>query len=154
MVLYWPIFTWNTHLVPDSCRLANCDQLFFRLPAESVRPLLLPKLLLPPLFMFEKGTGSKILSNEDDSSPERSCKFVAGLDVESSNIESSIRSLRCWVSCHSDGFAFQGRVSLLPAWDVFPHAKNILAPSLLHFRCPGINFFWLGLSAPPPAGGK
>ena len=91
--------------------------------------------------MFVKGTDSKILSEEDESSPERSCKFVTGLDVESSSIESSISSLRCWVSCQSEGFVFHGSVSLLPPCDVRPQAKNILAPSLRHFRCPGMNFF-------------
>ena len=140
-IIFTYLFTWNTHLVPASCKLANCDQLFFLLPAESVRPLLLPRLLLPPLFMFVKGTDSKIRSEEDESSPERSCKFVAGLDVESSSIESSISSLRCWVSCQSEGFVFHGSVSLLPPCDVRPQAKNMLAPSLRHFRCPGINFF-------------
>ena len=83
------------HRVPDSCKLVNCDQLFFLLPAESDRlPLLLPKLLLPLLTEQGNDTGSKILS-EDESSPDRSCMLEAGLDIDSSKMESSINSLRC-----------------------------------------------------------
>ena len=149
---YYNMFTWKIHRLPDSCRLVNWDQLFFLLPAESdLFPLLLPRLLLPPLLTWQgKDTGSRILSDEDESSPERSGIFEAGLEVESSKIESSMSNLRCCAPVNSDALAFQGIVSLLPPCDVRPQAKNILAPSLLHFRCPGTNFFGFWLSLPPP----
>ena len=152
IIFYLPLVgvpTWKIHRVPDSCKLVNWDQLFFLLPAESDRlPLLLPKLLLPLLTEQGKDTGSRILSEEDESSPDRSCMFVAGLEIDSSKMESSINSLRCWFP--NSELPVHGIVSLLPPCDVRPQAKNILAPSLRDFRWPGINFLWLWLSLPPP----